>query len=217
MTLIDLSHVVADGVVTYPGFPPPVIRDWLSWEQSREQYPPGLEFQIGRIEMIANTGTYLDTPAHRHQGGFDLSGLPLEKCAMLPAVVVDGGPEGPIGPEALDGLDVAGAAVLFRTGWDRHWATDAYGDLRHPYITGETAQALVDRGAALVGIDSVNIDGRTGDARPAHTLLLAAGIPIVEHLRGLEDLPPDGFRFSAVPPPITGMGTFPVRAYAVLG
>lgn len=173
--------------------------------------------------MVSNTGTYLDTPFHRFDGGDDLSAIGLERLADLPGVRIaaSGSTPGAIGPEhldALDGLDVAGCAVLFATGWDRHWETDAYA-VDAPFLTGDLAAALVDRGAALVGIDSVNIDDISADSggeRPVHTRLLEAGIPIVEHLRGLSSLPPTGFRFHAAPPMIAGMGTFPVRAYAVV-
>jgi kynurenine formamidase len=74
-------------------------------------------------------------------------------------------------------------------------------------------------GAAVVGIDSLNIDATSGEAgagRPVHTTLLGAGIPIVEHLTHLEELPNDGFTFTAVPPKVAGMGTFTVRAHATV-
>ena len=217
-TIVDLSHVFADGTITYPGLPGPVISDHLSREASHERYAPGYEFQIGRIDMVSNTGTYLDTPFHRFPDGHDLAGLDPARVAGVRGVVVDGGAEPEIGPAALDGIDLAGRAVLFRTGWDRHWGTDHYGDADHPYLAVETASRLADAGAAVVGIDSVNIDGtRTGE-RPIHTLLLGAGIPIVEHLCSLAALG-DGsrpIRFFAVPPAIVGMGTFPVRALAIL-
>jgi kynurenine formamidase len=209
MQLLDLSHTVSDGMITYPGLPGPAISDHLSREASRERYAPGTEFQIGRIDMVANTGTYLDTPAHRFPDGFDLASVPIEQVALLPGVVVDG-----VDPATLAGLELAGRAVLFRTGWDRHWGTDAYGAAGHPFLPPETTEALLAGGAALVGIDSVNIDGtETGD-RPVHTALLGAGILIVEHLTGLAGLPARPFTFTAVPVKVAGMGTFPVRAFA---
>jgi kynurenine formamidase len=211
--LIDLSHVIAHGTVTYPGFPPPVISDFLSREASREKYAPGTEFQIGRIDMIANTGTYLDTPAHRYADGFDLAELPLAAVAGVPGVVISV-VEMVIGAPAVASADLAGKAVLVRTGWDRHWGRDEYGDTDHPHLTAEAAEQLVGDGVALVGIDSVNIDATTTGERPAHSTLLAAGIPIVEHLTGLDQLPSDGFEFFAVPVKVQGMGTFPVRAFA---
>ncbi|MHA6802910.1 cyclase family protein [Salinifilum ghardaiensis] len=214
MGFVDLSHVIEPGTVTYPGLPGPDISSHLSFEDSRAHYSAGTEFTIGRIDMVTNTGTYLDTPAHRFRDGADLHRLLLERCAALPAVVLDG--DGAIGPEALEGVEVEGCAVLLRTGWDRHWGTERYGDPDHPHLTGAGARHLVDRGAALVGIDSVNIDDtRTGD-RPAHTALLAAGAPVVEHLTGLDALPGTGARFTAVPPAVRGLGTFPVRAFAVV-
>ena len=205
--LVDLSHAVADGLVTYPGLPAPQISDHLSRAASRERYAPGYEFQIGRIDMIANTGTYLDTPFHRFPDGHDLAELPLERVAGVPGIVLDGA-----SPSVPD--DVAGRAVLVRTGWDVHFGTERYGDPSHPFLAIEIAEALVAGGAALVGIDSVNIDDtRTGE-RPVHTALLGAGIPIVEHLRGLGALIGTTFTFTAVPPAVVGMGTFPVRALA---
>ncbi|MEU8296706.1 cyclase family protein [Micromonospora sp. NPDC048909] len=218
--LVELSHVIRDGMTTLPGWPGPRITEWLSREASRANYAPGTEFQVTRVDMIANTGTYLDSPAHRWADGADLSGLPLDRLADLPGIVV----RIPTGTRAVDRLmlapyDVAGRAVLLQTGWDAHFGTDRYGAPEAPYLTGDAARALADAGAALVGIDSINIDDMSPAAageRPAHSALLAAGIPIVEHLTGLGALPPDGFRFTAAPPLVAGMGTFPVRAFAVL-
>jgi kynurenine formamidase len=209
MQLLDLSHTVSHGMITYPGLPGPEISDHLSREASRERYAPGTEFQIGRIDMVANTGTYLDTPAHRFPDGFDLAGLPIEQTALLPSLVVDG-----VGLGALDGLELAGHAVLFRTGWDRHWGSEAYGAGGHPFLDRDTTDALVARGAAVVGIDSVNIDDTSTGERPVHTALLGAGILIVEHLTKLDGLPNGPFTFTAVPVKVAGMGTFPVRAFA---
>jgi arylformamidase len=202
----DLSHVVADGVVTYPGLPEPRITDHLSRTASRERYAPGTEFHIGRIDMVANTGTYLDTPFHRYPDGHDLADLPLDRIAGVPGVVIDG-TDVPAG--------IAGAAVLVRTGWDRHFGTSRYGDPDHPYLATDVAEALVDAGVALVGIDSVNIDSTKDGERPVHSALLAAGIPIVEHLTNLAAVPAAGFELFAVPVKVRGMGTFPVRAFAM--
>ncbi len=203
-------------MTTYPGMPGPVISDYMSRADSRGRYDLGTEFNIGRIDMIANTGTYLDTPFHRFESGFDLADLPLEKVADLPGICVqDAGPE--VGAEVLYNVDVAGRAVLFATGWDRYWRTENYGDPSHPFVSAGLVDALVAGGAALVGIDSVNIDDTRGGGRPAHTGLLEAGIPVVEHLTGLGQLVDQEFRFSSVPSPVRGMGSFPVRAYAVLG
>ncbi|MBU2667528.1 cyclase family protein [Actinoplanes bogorensis] len=215
---VELSHVITDGMVTYPGLAAPVITAHLTWEDSRPQYAPGTEFSLDRIEMLGQTGTYLDTPRHRYVGGTDLAGVSLERLADLPAVVVRTAGSGrrAVTEADLEPLAVAGHAVLLHTGGDRGWGTPEYG-ADAPYLTGEAAALLVERGAALVGIDSVNIDDNTvaaGGERPAHTVLLAAGIPIVEHLTGLEELPPHGARFTAAPPRIVAFGTFPVRAYA---
>jgi kynurenine formamidase len=215
--VIDLSHEIVDGMTTHPGIPGPVISTFLTHEASAERYAPGTTFEIGRIDMVANTGTYLDTPAHRFRGRPDLSGLELERVVDLDGVLLDcrGRHEKGIGPEALEEIDVAGRAVLVATGWDANWGTPAY-LADNPFLTEAAAQALVDGGAALIGIDSLNIDSLADPRRPAHTAILGAGIPLVEHLTGLQRLPPDGWRFFAVPPRIRGMATFPVRAFALL-
>jgi arylformamidase len=212
---IDLSHVIEDGMITYRGLPAPVICDYLSREQSRSRYAEGTEFQIAKIEMVANTGTYLDTPFHRYENGKDLSEIPLTSVAGLDGVIVrpDRPAERAIGAGAFRGLDVRSKAVLIRTGWDAHWRTDRYFE-GHPFLTRDAAAHLVAAGAALVGIDSLNIDDTDDLRRPAHSLLLGAEIPIVEHLRGLEQLPESGFRFFAVPVKVKFCGTFPVRAFA---
>jgi kynurenine formamidase len=217
-TRIDLSHTIEDGMQTYPGLPVPIVCDYLSREASRRVYAPGTEFQIGVVTLCSNTGTYVDSPFHRYADGIDVSAVPLERLADLNAVVVDHpGEVRGLGAATFDGLDVAGRAVLVRTGWHRHWRTAEYGAGGHPFVTGEAAEALRDAGAALVGIDSLNIDDTSTGERPVHSTLLGAGIPICEHLADLAALPVDGFRFSAVPAPVKGMGTFPVRAFAVLG
>lgn len=202
-------------MVTYPGLPGPVVSSFMTREDSRAHYAAGTEFDIGRIEMVANTGTYLDTPFHRFPEGFDLATLTLQQVANLPGVCVQtAGPE--IGPDVLSDVEVAGRAVLFHTGWDRFWRTEEYGSANHPFLSEEATEALVEGEAALVGIDSVNIDDTQGGARPAHTGLLGAGIPIVEHLTDLDRLVGRAFRFFAVPVPVRGLGTFPVRAFALL-
>jgi arylformamidase len=211
MTLHDLSHTIEHGMITYKGLPAPLVCDYWSHEESRAYYDEGTEFQIGRIEMVSNTGTYVDSPFHRFGDGKDLSELPLEPLAGCDLVVIDA--EGAIGADALTGLDVRGRAVLFRTGWDRHWRTDQYFE-DHPYIAAETAEALVAEGAAIVGIDAVNVDDTSGGSRPVHTALLRAEIPVVEHLTGLAALPARGARFYAVPVKVKAFGTFPVRAFA---
>ncbi len=213
-TLVDLSHSIEDGMITYKGLPAPLICDYLSREDSRKFYSEGTEFQIGKIEMVGNTGTYLDSPFHRYAGGEDLAGLELEKLADLEGIVVRAtGPS--VEPELFRGLDLAGKAVLLHTGWDAHWRTDRYFE-GNPYLTQESAEYLRDNGATLVGIDSLNIDDIRDKSRPAHTILLKAGIPIVEHLCHLENLPDHGFQFYAAPPRIKRMGTFPVRAFALI-
>jgi kynurenine formamidase len=214
---IDLSHAIEDGMETYPGLPGPIVCDYLSREASRRVYAPGTEFQIGVVTLCSNTGTYLDSPFHRYPDGIDISELPLEQVADLEAVVVDHRGDGrAIDADAFAGIELAGRAVLVRTGWHRHWRTPDYAAGDHPFLTAEAAEHLRDAGAALVGIDSLNIDDTSTGARPVHSTLLAAGTPICEHLADLAPLPGSGFRFSAVPAPMKGMGTFPVRAFAVL-
>jgi len=213
-TLIDLSHTVEHGLVTYKGLPAPIICDYLSREASRKHYAPGTEFQIGKIEMVANTGTYLDSPFHRYAGGKDLSELELQKLANLPAIKVTA-----LHRQAIDvscfphGGDLAGKAVLVETGWSRHWNTAQYFE-GHPFLTEDAAGFLADSGAALVGIDSHNIDDVQDLRRPVHSILLKREIPIVEHMTNLAAVPPADFRFFAVPVKVKGVGTFPVRAFA---
>ncbi len=214
--LIDLSHRIEDGMITYKGLPAPIVCDYLSREASRARYAPGTEFHIGKIEMVASTGTYLDSPFHRYADGIDISELPLESLADLPCLVVHATERSSRAiAELPDERDLRGAAVLFHTGWDTHWRTDQYFE-GHPHLTGELAEALVRRGAALVGIDSFNIDATDDGTRPVHSILLRAGIPIVEHLCNLGAIPDAGARFYAVPAKVKGMGTFPVRAFARL-
>jgi kynurenine formamidase len=213
--LIDVSQTVEAGMITYKGLPAPVICDFLSREASRQIYAPGVEFHIGRIEMVANTGTYVDSPFHRYPDGKDLSELPLSSLANLAAVVVRVSSGRAIDAAPFERLEVAGKAVLVHTGWSRHWRTDAYFE-GHPFLTGEAAELLRQRGAALVGIDSYNIDDTADGTRPVHSTLLAAGIPIVEHLTGLDLLPDGDFRFFAVPVKVRAFGTFPVRAFGLV-
>lgn len=214
--IVDLSHTVEDGMITYRGLPAPVVCDFLSREASRPHYAAGTTFHIGRIEMVANTGTYVDAPFHRHADGRDLSELPLESLTELPGVVARA-PAGErrLGPALFEGLELRGRAVLVATGWDRHWRTDRYFE-GHPYLTRDAALYLRDAGAALVGIDSLNIDDTDDGERPAHTILLGADVPIAEHLCRLDRLPDSAFRFHAAPVKVKRFGTFPVRAYAVL-
>jgi arylformamidase len=213
--LIDLSHTVEHGMITYKGLPAPIICDYLSREASRARYAPGTEFQIGKIEMVANTGTYLDSPFHRYPDGADLSQLQLESLADLDCVVVrpKNGRDRAIDALPIDLALLKGKALLVHTGWDAHWRTDQYFE-SHPHLTGALATQLVAAGVSLVGIDSFNIDSTDNGTRPVHSALLGAGIPIVEHMCGLAALPERGARFFAVPVKVKGMGTFPVRAFA---
>ena len=214
---IDVSHTVEDGMITYKGLPGPVICDYMSRERSREVYAEGTEFQIGKIEMVANTGTYVDSPFHRFADGEDLAGLALSSLADLDCVVVRtrAGSSRAIDRAVFGALDVMGKAVVVHTGWDAHWRTDRYFE-GHPFLTGDAAQYLSESGAALVGIDSLNIDDTADMRRPVHTTLLGRGIPVVEHMRGLERLPERGARFFAVPAKVKNFGTFPVRAFAIV-
>jgi kynurenine formamidase len=216
--IIDVCHTVHDGMITYKGLPGPVITDHLAREASRKVYAPGTEFQIGKIEMVANTGTYLDSPFHRYADGTDLAGLDLYSLANLDGVVVRvvDSDSREISGETIKGLEVSGKAVLFHTGWDKHWRTETYSNGSHPFLTADAAEYLAEAGAALVGIDSYNIDDTSGGSRPAHSILLGRGIPIVEHLCGLGDLPDQDFKFFAVPVKVKGMGTFPVRAFGIV-
>ena len=215
--IVDLSHVIEDGMTTYPGLPAPRICDFWTREASAANYDDGSSFHIGRIDMVANTGTYLDAPFHRYADRMDLADLPLPSIADLPGIVVRQPFDRDIAVEtdAFAGLDVSGKAVLVHTGWDRHWRTERYGD-GHPFLTAAAADWLAEQGAAFVGIDSNNIDDTRQRARPVHTRLLGADIPICEHMTGLDQLPDQSFRMFAAPPRVRAMGSFPVRAYAVL-
>jgi kynurenine formamidase len=214
--LIDLSHTVEDGMMTYKGLPAPIVCDFWTREYSRQFYAEGTEFQIGKIEMVANTGTYVDSPFHRFAHGKDLSQLPLASLADLDAVVIRATNAGrAVDRAAIGHVAVRGKAVLIHTGWSRHWRTDRYFE-GHVFLTAGAAEHLRASGAAIVGIDSYNIDDTADKSRPVHTTLLGADIPIVEHMTGLDQLPDRGFRFFAVPVKVKGMGTFPVRACAVI-
>lgn len=214
--LIDLSHEVEHEMVTYKGLPAPLICDYLSREESRKHYAEGTEFNIGKIEMVANTGTYVDSPFHRFADGIDLAELPLESLADLEGLVVHAQTLGRlISAKVFQGMDIKGKAVLIHTDWSRHWRTDQYFE-GHPFLTRDAAEFLAEAGAAFVGIDTYNIDDTNDGTRPAHTILLGNCIPICEHMCGLGDLPDSGFRFHAAPVKVKAFGTFPVRAYAVL-
>ena len=214
--LIDLSHTVEHGMITYRGLPAPIICDFLSREASKQKYAEGTTFHMGRIEMISNTGTYVDAPFHRYEHGRDLSELPLESLVDLEGIVFRAKPDQEaIGSELFGRADVRGKAVLVHTGWARHWRTDRYFE-GHPHLTEAAGLWLREQNAAFVGIDSLNIDGTATGARPVHTVLLGADIPICEHMCSLEQLPDSGFRFHAAPVKVKGFGTFPVRAYAIL-
>jgi len=212
---IDLSHVIYDGLVTYKGLPAPIICDYLSREASRERYAPGTEFQIGKIEMVTNTGTYVDCPFHRYEDGKDLSEVALESFTDLDCIVIraDHRKGMAVTAEAFKGKELRGRAVLVHTSWDQHWATDKYYE-NHPFLTEDAAVYLRGCGVKLVGIDSMNIDDTRGNSRPVHSTLLRAEILVAEHLCNLGKVPDEGFTFSAVPPKFKGAGTFPVRAYA---
>ena len=211
---IELSHAVEHGMVTYPGLPAPVIDEFMTREASRDRYEDA-QFHIARIQMIANTGTYIDAPFHRFADGIDVSALPLHRLAFVEGVIIKASGFAEIGKEALGTASLANKAVLFNTGWSRHWGTPAYA-VGNPYLNAAAAEELVHRGAAIVGIDSLNLDDASQRRRPAHTSLLRAGIPIVEHLCNLDQIPNGPFTFFAVPPPFVAVGTFPVRAFAAI-
>jgi kynurenine formamidase len=215
--LVDVSHVIEDGMITYRGLPAPLICDFLSRDASRSLYAAGTEFHIGKIEMVANTGTYLDSPFHRYANGKDISELPLERLANLDAVTirVERSKSRALDRSRFTRHDVRGKAVLIHTAWDAYWRTDQYFE-GHPFLTKDAAEHLKSAGASLVGIDSLNIDDTADLTRPVHSILLAAEIPIVEHLRGLEQVPDADFRFFAVPVKVKSMGTFPVRAFGLV-
>lgn len=214
---IDLSHTIEDGMITYKGFPAPLICDWLSRADSRSRYEAGTEFQIGKIEMVANTGTYIDSPFHRYADGIDIAGLPLDGLVGIECVVIRIDDDvTSIGPDCFNDLDFRGKAVLVNSRWDRHWTTDQYFE-NHPHLVEASARRLVEGGAIIVGIDSYNIDSVATGARPVHTLLLGHGIPIIEHMCSLDEVPDTGALLTAAPVAVRGMGSFPVRAFVTLG
>lgn len=217
--VVDLSHAIRAGLVTYPGLPAPVVTSHLTREASRSHYAPGTEFAMDIVTMIGNTGTYLDSPYHRYDGGTDLAGLDLATLVDLRAEVfhVQDARERGIPASVFFDRDIRDAAVLVHSGWDRHFGTPAY-STGAPFLGEDATDYLVEQGALLVGIDSLNVDDtESGGARPAHSGLLAAGIHVVEHLTQLGELPASGARFTAAPPAFEGFGTFPVRAYAIVG
>jgi arylformamidase len=215
-TLIDVSHSVNDGMITYKGLPAPIICDYLTREASKKHYAEGTSFQIGVITMASNTGTYVDVPFHRYEDGKDLSEIALSSLANLDGIkitVPDHIKE--IGVEHFKNAKIKGKAVLIQTNWSQHWGKDQYFE-NYPYVNEEAALYLRDNGAVFVGIDTYNIDDTTGKSRPCHSILLHNEIPICEHMTGLSDLPNDNFKFFSVPVKIKGMGTFPVRAFGII-
>jgi arylformamidase len=214
---VDLSHTIEHGMITYRGLPAPIVSDFLTRDASAAHYARGTTFHIGKIEMVANTGTYLDAPFHRYADGKDLAELALTSVANLPGLLFHAtSGERSILPALFEGRDLSRKAVVIHTGWSRHWRTDQYFQ-NHPYLTRDASEYLRDAGVALVGIDSYNIDDTADGSRPAHSILLGSGVPIVEHLCNLDQLPESGFQFFAVPPKVKAFGTFPVRAFALLG
>lgn len=216
-TIVDLSHTIEAGMVTYKGLPAPLISDYLSREDSRNSYTENTEFHIGKIDMVANTGTYIDSPFHRYPSGNDLSQMPIHSVVNLEGVLVrlSDSHGRSMTKESLMGINFKDKAVLIHTGWDKHWGTDHYFGA-HPFLTRDAADYLKDNGAALVGIDSFNIDDTQDGSRPVHTILLGANIPIIEHLTNLSHLPDIGFKLFAAPPKIVGLGSFPVRVFAII-
>ncbi len=214
---IDLSHVIFDGLVTYKGLPAPIICDYLSREASRERYAPGTEFQIGKIELVSNTGTYVDCPFHRYEDGKDLSEVTIESFTDLGGIVIQADYHNGLAIDTsfFKNKELRNRAVLVHTGWDEHWNTDQYFE-NHPFLTEDAATYLRDSGVKLVGIDAMNIDDTRGNSRPVHSTLLRAEILISEHLCNLNNVPDEGFTFTALPPKFKGVGTFPVRAFARL-
>ncbi len=215
---VDLSHTIKHDMITYEGLPPPIISDFMNREESKVHYAEGVAFHIAKIEMVANTGTYLDSPFHRYVEGPDVSELPLDVLADLEGIIIRATDRKSraIDSSFFEGKSLKEKAVLIHTGWDCHWGTQQYFD-GHPFLTKDAVELLISEGVALVGIDSLNIDDTADGSRPAHSLLLREGIPIVEHMSRLDQLPDQGFRFFAVPAPVKGLGTFPVRAFAILG
>ena len=215
--LVDLSHDIEHGMITYAGLPGPVISDVLSREASRSRYAPGTEFHIAKIDMVANTGTYIDAPSHRFESGGDIAAIDLQSIANVPAVILRATGRRSIDAPDVRDLDLRDRALLIHTGWSQHWRNEKYWSNQHPFVTRAAAELLAKSGARVVGIDSYNIDDTSDGARPAHTELLRAGILIIEHLTNLDALPDsEAIRLFAVPPRVRGLGSFPVRAFAIV-
>lgn len=215
--LVDLSHDIEHGMITYDGLPAPSISDFLSREASRSRYAPGTEFQIGRIDMVGNTSTYIDAPSHRFASGKDFSAIDLDAVADVPAIILRAKGRRSIGADDVRALDLHGKALIIHTGWSEHWRTPRYWSNLHPFIARDAAEKIAKSGARIVGIDSYNIDDTADTSRPAHTELLRAGILIVEHMTNLDALPDSGdIRLFAVPPKLHGLGSFPIRAFALI-
>ncbi|MBY8856666.1 cyclase family protein [Nocardia sp. CA2R105] len=212
-TFVDLSHEIVSGSTAYPGLPQPALTDHITRDQSRELYAEGTEFHTGRLCLVGQTGTYLDVPFHRYAGGYDLTRLPLDQVANVPAVVISTD-EREVPEDCFTEFELRGRAVLIHTGWSRFWGMETYSCGRHPHLSARAAEFLANAEPRVVGIDSLNIDGTHTHERPAHTKLLGAGIPVVEHLTNLDQVPGEGAHFTAVPVKVAGLGTFPVRAFA---
>ena len=194
--LVDLSHVIEEGMTTFKGFPGPHLCDYWTRDASAAHYDDGSSFQIGRIDMIANTGTYVDSPFHRYaDGGICPNSRSKARRSRRPrgpqALAAASRPTPPTSP----GLRSRASAVLVHTGWDLYWRTEAYFD-NHPFLTAAAANWLVEQGAAFVSIDSHHIDDTRTRSRPVHGTLLGASIPIGEHLTNLSAVPDTSFRFS---------------------
>jgi kynurenine formamidase len=217
MRFIEVSHTIEAGMKTYPGLPVPEVEVLLDHESSRARYDGKSEFLIASLHLCGNTGTYVDSPLHRHRGGTDLAGLRLELLAHVPAVVVNApaGLERGIAAAAFRDIEVRDRAVLVRTEWSRFWRTPQYFE-PNPHLTREACEYLAKEGARFVGIDSLNIDDIGDLSRPAHTILLGAGIPVCEHMTNLAAAPAGGSWLHAVPIAWKGGATFPVRAYLMV-
>lgn len=212
--LIDLSHTIDENTITYKGLPAPIICDYISREASKQHYAKGTSFQIGKVDMVVNSGTYIDAPFHRFAEGKDIASIDIDQVADITAIkILIPDSEQKIGKHYFEGKDLTGKAVIIQTNWSRHWNTDNYFE-GYPYLSVRAAEYLKQKKAVLVGIDSLNVDDNTTDERPVHTILLGAGILIVEHLCNLDKVPVEEFKFFATPVKIKGAGSFPVRAFA---
>jgi kynurenine formamidase len=210
MQIIDLSHSLDATTPVYPGDPVFCCTPLLTLEHDG--------CAVSALALGSHTGTHIDAPAHFVAGGKCVDELDLS-ALVGPAVVVDltaKTANAPIGPADLaSALARRPQILLLRTGWSQHWpAFDAYAT--HPCVTREAAQAVVDAGVRVLGVDTLSPDPADSTDFAAHHILLGAGCIIAENLANLDALPDDmdGWIVSLIPLRLAGCDGSPIRAFA---